>query len=118
MRPLSATNQGPDHERVRELYANLLALTADTDEPLEQARLAVLHEILEPDLQALQHTAVSDPSAVIYNVKAAMGALVMLLCHVDEPDYDAAADSLQTALELLHEAQGVLGIFRGDVAEA
>jgi hypothetical protein len=111
-------HQGPDHERVRELYAHLLALTEAADDPLEQARLAVLHEILEPYLHALQHALVADPGIIVYNVKAAMGALVMLLCHVDEPDYDAAADALQTALELLEEAQDVLRCFRGDMADA
>ena len=116
MRPLSAADQGPDHDRVRELYLDLLAETAG--DPLEQARLAVLHEILQPFLDTSQHTLLRDTTAVAYNVKAAIGALVMLLCRLDDHNYEAAAGSLHAACEVLQEARDLLRAFRGGVAHA
>lgn len=116
MRPLMATDQGPDHERVRALYLDLL--TDATGDPLEQARLAVLHEILQPYLSTLQHTFLQDATVVAYNVKAAIGALVMLLCRLDDHDYEAATASLHAACEVLQEAQDLLRALRGGVAHA
>jgi hypothetical protein len=116
MRPLSATTHSPDHDRVRELYLHLL--TESADDPLEQARLTVLHDILQPYLTTLQKTTVRDTSAIAYNVKAAIGALVMLLCRLDDRDYDAAETSLRTARQLLEETQELLKSLLGNVAHA
>jgi hypothetical protein len=44
MRPLGLIRCGPDHDRVRRLYANLVQTS--TGNPLELARRAVLYEIL------------------------------------------------------------------------
>jgi hypothetical protein len=116
MRPLSATEQGADHERVRELYRHLCADIAG--DPLEQARLAVLQEILQPYLNTMQPVLPQDAAAVAYNVKAAIGALVMLLCRLDEHDYEAASMALHAACEVLQEAHEILRIRRGDMAYA
>jgi hypothetical protein len=116
MRPLSVSEQSPDHERVKDLYTHLL-MEAE-DDPLEQARLSVLHEILQPYLTALRQTNLLDTSAVVYNVKAAIGALVMLLCRVDDRDFEAAEASLGTAYEVLQETQDLLKGLQGDVAHA
>lgn len=50
MRPLSETGHGSEHERVRELYTYLV--TVCTGDALEQARRAVLYEMVFPVLQA------------------------------------------------------------------
>ncbi len=44
MRPLCGPSYGPDHDRVRVLYENLLRTS--TGDPLERARRAVLYEML------------------------------------------------------------------------
>jgi hypothetical protein len=116
MRPLSATEQGPDHDRVRELYLHLCADVAG--DPLEQARLAVLQEILQPYLSTVQPALSQDATAVAYNVKAAIGALVMLLCRLDDHDYEAASMALQAACEVLQEARELLQAQRGNMAYA
>ena len=116
MRPLSTSEQNPENERVRELYLHLLA--ESTDDPLEQARLSVLHEILQPYLAALQPPMMQNTSAIIYNVKAAIGALVMLLCRLDDHDYEAAETSLGTACQVLEETQELLHSLMGNVAHA
>jgi hypothetical protein len=116
MRPLSAVHEGPDHDRVRELYYSLTQ--ADSDEPLEQARLVVLQEILQPYLNLIQQHMLFAPSAVAAHVKAAIGAMVLLLCHLEEHDYDAAATSLHSVSQLLEEAHQLLRALQGDVAQA
>jgi len=116
MRPLSATEQGADHDRVRELYRHLCADVAG--DPLEQARLAVLQEILQPYMNTMQPTLSQDTTAVAYNVKAAIGALVMLLCRLDDHDYEAASTALHAAGEVLQEAHEILQALRGDIAYA
>jgi formiminotetrahydrofolate cyclodeaminase len=116
MRPLSASQQSKDQDRVRELYLHMLQEAAD--DPLEQARLSALHEILQPYLTHLRQTTVQDTSAVVYNVKAAIGALVMLLCRLDDRDYEAADASLSSASQVLQDVQELLKSLKGDVAHA
>jgi hypothetical protein len=116
MRPLSAMHEGPDHDRVRELYDYLTQ--EESDEPLEQARLVVLQEILQPYLSIIQQNLQLAPSAVAAHVKAAIGAMVLLLCHLEEHDYDAAAASLHAVSQLLEEAHLLLRALRGDIAHA
>ena len=48
LRPLGGKSYGPDHDRVRALYANLVRTC--TGDPLERARRAVLYDILSPVL--------------------------------------------------------------------
>jgi hypothetical protein len=118
MRPLSARNAGPDHQRVRELYADLSRVSDGTDDPLEQARLEVLHNILEPYLATAQQALPGEPSIIVYDVKAALGALVLPLCHLDEHDYDSAAEGLDAAIHSLQDAQDLLRAFRDGIAYA
>jgi hypothetical protein len=119
MRPLSAVHEGPDHDRVRELYSSLTQDDSeDTDEPLEQARLVVLQEILQPYLGVIQQHMLFAPSAVAAHVKAAIGAMVLLLCYLEEHDYDAAATSLHTVSQLVEEANLLLRALRGNIAHA
>jgi hypothetical protein len=119
MRPLSAMHEGPDHDRVRELYDALTQDDAvDADEPLEQARLMVLQEILQPYLSVIQQNMLFAPSAVAAHVKAAIGALVLLLCYLEEHDYDAVATSLHTVSQLIEEAHLLLRALRGNIAHA
>ena len=116
MRPLSAMHEGPDHDRVRELYQSLTQ--EDSDEPLEQARLVVLQDILQPYLSVIQQHMLFAPGAVAAHVKAAIGAMVLLLCYLEEHDYEAAATSLHTVSQLLEEAHLLLRALRGDLAHA
>jgi hypothetical protein len=116
MRPLAAAHEGPDHDRVREIYQCLTQ--EDSGEPLEQARLVVLQEILQPYLHLIQQNMLFAPSAVAAHVKAAIGAMVLLLCHLEEHDYDAAAASLHTVSQLLEEASLLLRALQGDIAQA
>jgi hypothetical protein len=116
MRPLSAANQGPDHDRVRELYQYLRQEA--TDEPLEQARLTVLQEILQPYLSLVQPNLVFTPAVAASQVKAAIGTLLMLLCHLEEHDYEAAASALVTASQVLEEVHLLLRALQGDIAHA
>jgi hypothetical protein len=116
MRPLSAADQGPDHERVRELYQYLQQEA--TDEPLELARLAVLQEILQPYLSLVQQNLVLTPTAVASQVQAAIGTLLMLLCHLEARDYEAASGALVAAGQILEEAHLLLRALRGDMAQA
>ena len=116
MRPLAAANQGPDHDRVRELYQYLQQ--EKTDEPLEQARLTVLQEILQPYLSLVQQNLVFSPAAVANQVKAAIGTLLLLICHLEEHDYEAAASALVTTGQVLEEVHLLLRALRGNVAHA
>jgi hypothetical protein len=119
MRPLSAMHEGPDHDRVRELYDALTQDDAvDADEPLEQARLMVLQEILQPYLSVIQQNMLFAPSAVAAHVKAAIGALVLLLCYLEQHDYDAVTTSLHTVSQLIEEAHLLLRALRGNIAYA
>jgi len=116
MRPLSDTQPSSDRERVRELYAQMLMEAQD--DPLEQARLSALHEILQPYLADLEHSTVQRNSAIVFNVKAAIGALVVLLCHLDERRLPAAESSLHAAREMLQETQELLKSLRNNIAHA
>ncbi len=116
MRPLGETADSPDHDRVRELYEHLMQHASG--EPLKQARLTVLHEILEPYVPSVQSAKFQDRSALTYNAKAAIGALVVFLCHLDECEYEAAESTLQVATEMLHETIELMRAFKGDCALA
>jgi hypothetical protein len=118
MRPLSTLNAGPDHQRVQELHADLAAEPDLVGDPLEQARIAILYDILEPYLSAVGDTLWGDPDSIATDVETAIGALVMSLCRLEEEDYDTAADALDTALHHLQDAQAFLGVYRGGMAEA
>jgi hypothetical protein len=116
MRPLSTANQGPDHDRVRELYQSLQH--EETDAPLDQARLTVLQEILQPYLSLVPPNLVFTPAAVANQVKASIGTLLMVICHLEEHDYEAAASALVTTSQILEEVHLLLRALRGDVAHA
>jgi hypothetical protein len=116
--PPVSSHAGPDHQRVRELYADLSRESDGTDDPLEQARLEVLHNILEPYLATAQQALPGEPSIIVYDVKAALGALVLPLCHLDEHDYDSAAEGLDAAIHSLQDAQDLLRAFRDGIAYA
>jgi hypothetical protein len=116
MRPLSDVQQNPDHNRMRELYLQML--TEAGNDPLEQARLSALQEIIQPYLLALERATVQNTSDIVYNVKAAIGALVMLLCQLDDRNYPAAGSSLVSACEVLQETQELFKSLQGDVAHA
>ncbi|MEE8301556.1 MAG: hypothetical protein V3S24_03875 [Candidatus Tectomicrobia bacterium] len=116
MRPIGESSDSSDHDRVRQLYQHLLKETAG--DPLEQARLTVLHEILEPYLPSVQPTKPQDASAVTYNAKAAIGALVVFLCHLDDCDYETAEMSLQAASQVLHETRELMRGLKGEFAVA
>lgn len=116
MRPIGEAPDSPDHDRVRELYQHLMQDAAA--DPLEQARLTVLHEILAPYVPSVSSAEFQTPGALTYNAKAAIGALVVFLCHLDEGDYELATSTLQVATELLHEMIELLRAFKGDCALA
>jgi hypothetical protein len=116
MRPLSARNQGPEHDRVYDLYQSMQH--EECDDPLQHARLAVLQEILQPYLSLLQENLIFAPSAVSAQAKAAIGALVMLMCHLEEHNYEAATTALTAASQVLEEAHLLLKALRGDIAHA
>jgi hypothetical protein len=118
MRPLSASSDDPDHERVRALYADLASETELAGDPLEQARIAVLYDILQPYLAAAEDECTHDTEAIVDDVKAAIGALVLTLCHLEDHDHSAARASLTSARDLLHDAHDFLSAFHGTVAQA
>ena len=43
---------------------------------------------------------------------------VMLLCHLDDRDYEAAGTSLQSAYEVLQDTPQLLNGLKGDIAQA
>ena len=116
MRPIGEDPDSRDHERVRELYQHLC--TAESGKPLEQARLTVLHEILASYLPPLQSKKLQDTSALTYNAKAIIGALVVFLCHLDDHDFDAAEATLQAAFQMLRETSELMRGIKGDFAIA
>lgn len=116
MRPLGETPDSSDHERVRELYQQLSLV--ESRQPLEQARLTVLHEILEPYLPPVQPLKRRDTSALTHSVKAAIGALVVFLCYLDDCEFDAADTTLQAVLDMLHETSELMRGLQGDYAIA
>jgi hypothetical protein len=116
IRPLSATDQAPDHDGVCELYQSLQH--EESDEPVETVGLAVLQEMLRPYLSSLEQNLLFTPGAVAAQTKAAIGALVMLLCHLETRDYEAAATTLSTACQVLEEANILLRALRGVIAHA
>jgi hypothetical protein len=116
IRPLSGTNQTPDYDGVGELYQSLQH--EECDAPVEAVCLAVLQEMLQPYLSSLEHNLVFTPAAVAVQTKAAIGALVMLLCHLEAHDYEAAATVLSTASQALEEATLLLRALRGVIAHA
>ena len=118
MRPLSASNGDPDHERVRDLYTDLVSETEMAGDPLEQARMAVLYDILQPFLAAGEDEFAYDTLAITDDIKAAIGALVLTLCRLDEHDYNAAHAALNSARDLLHDVHDFFGVFHGEMAQA
>ena len=116
MRPLSTADQGPDHDRVRELYQYLQQEA--TDEPLEQARLAVLQEILQPYLSLVPPNLALTPAAIANQVKAAIGTLLLLMCHLEEHDYEAATIALGATSQVLEEVHLLLRALGGDISHA
>lgn len=116
MRPIGENLDSPDHERVRELYQHLRQV--DPTQPLTQARLTVLHEILEPYLPSVQPVRCQDTSALTHNAKAAIGAIVVFLCYLDDCEFDAADTTLQAALNMLHETSELMRGLQGDFAVA
>jgi hypothetical protein len=118
MRPLSTTSAGPDHERVSELYTDLVGAPDSTDDPLEQARLEVLYDILHQYLPPAEPALVYDTDTAVYDIQTAIGALIMCLCRLDDEDYEAALASLDTARHLLQDTQDLFSAFRGGMAQA
>lgn len=118
MRPLSASNGDPDHERVRDLYTDLASETEIAGDPLEQARMAVLYDILQPYLTAGEDECAYDTIAIVDDIKAAIGALVLTLCRLDEHDYDAACAALHSARDLLRDVHDFFSVLHGDIAQA
>jgi hypothetical protein len=116
MRPIGESPDSSDHERVRELYQHLRLV--ETKQPLRQARLTVLHEILEPYLPSVQPVRRRDTSALTHNAKAAIGAIVVFLCYLDDSEFDAADTTLQAALKMLHETSELMRGLQGDFAIA
>jgi hypothetical protein len=105
MHPLSERGHGPDHDRLRELY--LAYLEQCIGDPLEQARRAVLHELLSSYVQAVQEPPEATPQAIIY-ARNAIGALATFICRLEEQNYVAAAGSLEAASQAFQEVQKCL----------
>ena len=116
IRPLSATDQAPDQDGIGELYQSLQH--EGRDAPVEALCLAALQEMLQPYLSSLEHNFVFTPDTVAVQTKAAIGALVMLLCHLEAGDYEAAATALSTASQELEEVSLLLRVLRGVIAHA
>jgi hypothetical protein len=105
MRPLSERGHGPDHDRLRELY--LAYLEQCIGDPLEQARRAVLHELLPAYVQAVQEPPEVALQAILY-ARSTIGALATFICRLEEHNYAAAAVSLEAASQALQEVQKCL----------
>jgi hypothetical protein len=101
MRPLSERGLGPDHDRLRELY--LASLEQSIGDPLEQARRAVLQEILSPYFQAIQEPATLTTQAAIDHGRRAIGLLATCICRLEEHNHDAATVSLEAAQQVLQD---------------
>ena len=101
MRPLSERGLGADHDRLRELY--LSCLEQSIGDPLEQARRAVLHEILSPYFQATQELVPTTTQAAMDRARRAIGLLATFICRLEEHNKDAAAASLEAAHQALQE---------------
>jgi hypothetical protein len=116
IRPLPATDQAPDQDGVGELYWSLQH--AERHAPVEAVRLAALQEMVQPYLSSLEQNLVFTPETVAAQTKTAIGALVMLLCHLEAGDYEAAATALSTASQELEEVSLLLRVLRGVIAHA
>lgn len=116
MRPIGEDPGSCDHDRVRELYQHLSRDTSG--QPLEQARMTVLHEILAPYLPPVQPEKLHDTSALTHNAKAVIGALVVFLCYLDDCEIDAAETTLQAAFEMLRETSELMRGINGEFAIA
>jgi hypothetical protein len=78
----------------------------------------MLQEILQPYLSSLEQNILFTPDDVATQTKAAIGALVLLLCHLEAHDYEAAAMALSTASQELEEVSLLLRALRGAIAHA
>ena len=115
MRPLSERGHGPDHDRLRELY--LFYLEQCIGDPLEQARRAVLHELLPSYFQAVQELPQTTVQAIAY-ARSTIGALATFICRLEEHNYAAAAASLEAASQALKEVQKCLTASRPQFSSA
>lgn len=100
MHPLSERGHGPDHDRLRVLY--LAYLEQCIGDPLEQARRAVLYELLAPCFQAMQEPPADTMQAIIY-ARNTIGALTTFICRLEERNYAAATVSLEAASQGFQE---------------
>jgi len=99
MRPLSEQNHGPDHDRLRQLYVELLEQCVG--DPLEQARRMVLQEILLSYLHNHMPLPGDTIRGVVQSTKLAISSLALLMCHLESGDLEAAAASLEAAQQAL-----------------
>jgi hypothetical protein len=118
IQPLSTTTQGQgsDHAHLYELLHSLQH--EEQHEPIQDVRLAMLQELLKEPLSGIESQIALTPGSVAMQAKAAIGALVMLFCHLDEHDYEAAASALSTASQIIEEAHLLLKALRGTMAYA
>jgi hypothetical protein len=99
MRPLSEQNHGPDHDRLRQLYVELLEQCVG--DPLEQARRMVLQEILLSYMH--HHTPLPEDTVggVVQSTKLAISSLALLMCHLEAGNLEAATASLEATQQAL-----------------
>jgi len=106
MRPLSEQGHGPDHDRLRQLYVELLEQCVG--DPLEQARRIVLKEILQSYLRNHATLPGDTVQSVIQSTKLAIGSLVLLMCRLEEGNLEAAAVSLEATHQALDPVNAYL----------
>jgi hypothetical protein len=104
MHPLSECHHGSDHDRLRQLYIELLEQCIG--DPLEQARRLVIHEILHPYMHNHSILYTDSVHVVIYQTNLAISSLSLLIGHLEEGDHKAASESLEDtkrALQLVND---------------
>jgi hypothetical protein len=110
--PLSECRHGLEHDRLRQLYIELLEQCVG--HPLEQARQMVIHEILQSYMH--DHTTVSNVpiQTAIYQTKLAISSLALLMCDLEKGDLHAAAKSL----EATHQSLQIVSDYLNKAPEA
>jgi hypothetical protein len=99
MHPLSEHSHGPDHDRLRQLYVELLEQCVG--DPLKQARYIVLREILQSYLSDNITLSEDHVQEVVQNIKLAISSLALLICQLEESNLEAASASLEAAQKSL-----------------
>jgi len=97
--PLSECHHGLDHDRLRQLYIELLEQCVG--DPLERARQIVTVEILQSCTQDHKIEHRLPVQIAIYQAKIAISSLALLMHELEKGDFNTAAKSLKTTHQSL-----------------